>query len=751
MKLTTSLLVVLFLQSTTSYAGILGSSEKWSANDAEVVSRLTESFGPGCSLTGGSASDALSVVRSLGDVMTAASNAPECRSLVGVVSTLQASHLQASSIWPAGNEDSYNESMKNLLKYKKQKEEILLLLATETDAASRADLKSQLQSIQVELAGAEGEKLASLERDRTYRKNEAIRTLVTATNLALEQALANQTCWGNKPDLLQQIVGMGSAVGYSAAMVSPASTVALGMGAGLQMIGGVLDFFKRAADRNKVSAFTQAMNPIALTCALEKMNQIYCAAKDTQNTLDVIAKAGATLKQDQVWGGIRLARRELPTFIDWLERLRSGAGNVSSPEDADKIEQFEIKRQLLQQTPRRLTGYLGKYRPLFSQASSVPVRFGILKDFIADLSSSFCYDNPNAHNSNPLCVIYSPDYVPFYLLGIDRSRYLQLRSTYQGLTFSQIDLSLLEKEGINVDINIDSVQPKFNAWYDIAKQRFDTEAASVLGEDLRLVFEEALAKTGGDKLRLSPYTALQRIIDFLRLPSVMKFAPDFKNEIVQELSSVLDNMKAVEQGQLSPQEARNNIFTSAHLSSGTQYLQNRAQFALRQQLENLLMERGDLPLQALAANDYVQELYSYYGSDSLEILRRKSLSAQATIQRSIDPFINFFATPLQMTLQDLDNAIKRYGEGPGGANYEMKFTLCFYLLGSSRWTSDLDLTPCTGVYGRPIFQEGRPTPAFSKELFKLPYQDRACILRDYVRRNQILQSKLGLQRKRQSN
>src|SRR5438445_4140901 len=137
MKLTASLIFALLLQGPTSYAGILGSSDKWSASDAEVVSRLTESFGPGCSLTGGSASDALSVVRSLGDIMTAASNAPECRSLVGVVSTLQASHLQASSMWPAGNEDSYNESMKNLLKYKKQKEEILLLLATETDATAR--------------------------------------------------------------------------------------------------------------------------------------------------------------------------------------------------------------------------------------------------------------------------------------------------------------------------------------------------------------------------------------------------------------------------------------------------------------------------------------------------------------------------------------------------------------------------------------------------------------------------------------
>jgi hypothetical protein len=736
------------------HAGLFGPKDRnqWSDEEGQTVSRLMDAFGPGCSLTGGVATDAISVVRSLSDVMNAAAKDPNCGSLVGAVSSLQASQLQATSLWPTSNEDAYNEAQKNYLSYEKQKEQLLLLLATETDGDVRKDLQAQLRSIQVEMAGSDGASVAAEESDRRSRKNEAIRVLVSATNLAMEQALSNQQCWADKPDFLRQIVGLGSAVGYSAAAIAPASTVALAMGAGLQLVGGFWDFIRRLATQKKVSTFTKALDPISLTCALEKMNQIYCAARDSQNTLNVFSKAGTSLSQDPVWQGIRLARRELPVLITWLNKLKSGAGSVSTPEDAQKINNIEYKKQLLEQSPRYFQGYLAKYRPLYLQVTDPDARFGFLRDFITSLSNAFCPDYGSGSSgmvsSNPLCGINSTDFAPFYLLGLSRGQYLQLRSKYQGLLFSQLDLQLFAREGILVDIDIDQVEPRFVRWHDLAKQRIDAEASMVLGDDLKLVFEEASPQKDSDKLRLSPYTAAKKITDYLELTNPQVSSVGFELEVVNALKAVTSILDEVAKGAKSPKDGRDGIYVATNLSVGTLYLQNRIQYVLRQQLESLILYQGDVPLQALAANDYIQDLYSYYRADSLEIIRRKSLTAQATIQRSIDPFISFFAQPLQESLNTLDSQAKKYKEGPGGPNYEMKMTLCFYLLGASSWNAGLDLSPCIGVVGKPVFANGYSTPAFGKGLFDKPYEDRACILRDFARRNQILQTSMGLQKKK---
>lgn len=723
-------------------AGLFG-GDKWTPEDAETVSKLLASFGNGCSLTGGVASDALTTVKSLGDLMKSAAAAPECQSLAGAVASLQAAHLQASGIWPSANEDSFSDSEREYLRNKKQKDEIMLLLATETDATARQDLKKQLQDIQIYLSGADGQRVAAMDADRRIRKNEAMKILVSSTNLAMDQAIANQSCWAAKPDLLQQLVGLGSSVGYSAALVTPASGVALGLGAGMQIIGGVMDYFKRLSTAKKISTFTAPLSPVALTCALEKMNQIYCAARDSQSSIDVISKAGSSLAQDPVWQGMTLNRRNVPLVINWLERLRTGAGSASSPEDVVKIEDLERRKQLLQQSPRRLQAYLAKYKPMYLQATTQEGKFGFLRDFIANLSSSYCYNQPGVTNSNPLCSVNAPNYAPFYLLGVNSAQFNLLISKYSGLEFSQVTLQLLAAEGIPVNIDIDQVETRFVVWYDTAKQRFDIESANLLGEDLRLVFEEAQPKGDSDKLRLSPKTALEQILTFLKMPALAPATPDFTSDVIVQLQSVFDHMEAVAQGSLTPEDARDMIFKDINLSAGTQYMQNRIQFSLRQHLESLILKQGDLPLQALAATDYLQDLYSYYSADSLEILRRKSLSAQSTIQRSVDPFVGFFQTPLKETLTSLDALVRKNAEGPGGPNYEVKLTLCFYLLGTSSWPTNVDLSICNGMYGKPLFAEGQSTPKFSKALYNLPYQDRACLLRDFVRRNQVLQRKWG--------
>ncbi len=79
---------------------------------------------------------------------------------------------------------------------------------------------------------------------------------------------------------------------------------------------------------------------------------------------------------------------------------------------------------------------------------------------------------------------------------------------------------------------------------------------------------------------------------------------------------------------------------------------------------------------------------------------------QATIQRSIDPFyVGFACGHARRVFTLFDRNAKRYGEGPGGPNYEMKVTLCFLPIGSHEFSirEGFDLSPFIGVQAKPIF------------------------------------------------
>ncbi len=341
------------------------------------------------------------------------------------------------------------------------------MLASETDASVRKELQLQLRQTQLDMAGSDGESMAALENDRQYRRNRAVQYLVSATNLAMEQALANQSCWTNRPDLLQQMVGLGSAVGYSAAMVAPASGAALAVGAGLQVVGGVIDYIKQLIVKKKVRAFTKALDPIDSTCAIEKMNQVYCAARDTDVTISVLSKAGSGMTTDPLSARSATESSRVARFSAWLEKLRTGAGSVASPEDADRVAFIENQKLRLEQSLRYLQGFI-EITNLFACKCRTTRPIQYLRDFIC--MSAILHAPWESAFDHPLCAIYSADFIPFYLLGITRDQALQLSSKYQGLTFNQVDLTLLAKENIPIDIDFDKVEPRFIAWHALANR-----------------------------------------------------------------------------------------------------------------------------------------------------------------------------------------------------------------------------------------------------------------------------------------
>ena len=102
-------LLVLFGSSSAWAFFNLGQDSELSNDESTQIIKLLETFSNGCSLTKGVSADAISVVRGLASAVRSAENDPRCKSLSGLVTSLDSTTLQAQSLIPQVNDSYVNE------------------------------------------------------------------------------------------------------------------------------------------------------------------------------------------------------------------------------------------------------------------------------------------------------------------------------------------------------------------------------------------------------------------------------------------------------------------------------------------------------------------------------------------------------------------------------------------------------------------------------------------------------------------
>jgi len=746
-KLTT-LAFVIFAFHRPSY-GFLFNDPKMSPDETNQVIRILDTFSNGCSLSKGASADAINVVRGLSASVKSALSSPACQSLAGAMTSLDSTVLQAQSLVPAINDSYITELEMEVNTLQRQRDEIANLLTQTADPVEIASLQKDLYKVRVQLAGALSQAKDSALNDQQIRRAQALRLLLGSTNQAVNQILMNESCWVGQPGLLQQVAGVGSTLGASAALTTAASQKAVLLSTGVNILATIVDFFQRLSVAKKVAQFDLTLAPTALTCALEKMNDVYCSAQDTLNAIQKVGAQFHDPKADPVWKGVGFLEREIPVLLAWLQKIKSG-GSASTVGDSEKQVKIELKEVNLTNSEKLFLGFLRDAQRLYDQTPSPESRFAIVRRMVYDFIVRICdlmRGPPNA--DNPMCTSdIGAAYSFYYLIGLPSSKWLELLKMNPDLSFSSVDLELLAGVGVDAtQINLALVSAQFNRWYKRTRENFDIEKRLALGQDLTLIFDEAVKKNYQVATPVTPESSLEDLLAFLRRS---RAEPDpvedpqlsLRDEVIQALERIRSEIRAVDEKKTRPELAKDQIYDAADLKFGVSYLGDRIERLVRTDLEKLVYNREGLDdvtrLPFLAANDVITELRRYYQVSSLQELQETSANAQMIMINTLGPFNRLFATPVQRAFDDYDSVIRRLGPEGSAPTVALKTKMCFYFLGATR-VPDSVIKECEGLKARSVL--GLETPVFSKALLDQPLAQRACAYRNFVMKNRILEKR----------
>ncbi len=718
----------------------LGQDSTLSTEESTQIVKILETFSNGCSLTRGPSADAITVVRGLSSALRSAENNPNCKSLAGVVTSLDSTTLRAQSLIPAVNDSYINELESQVTALERQKEEITTLLSQTTDPTEISDLRRQLYSVKIELAGTLGQARDSALNDKQMRKAQAMRLLLGSTQQAVNQIIANEACWINQPSLLQQVAGVGATLGASAALTTVASETAVLLSAGMGIISTIVDFFERLATAKKLAQFDLALGSTAITCAMEKMNDVYCSAQDTLNAIEKIGSRFHDIKKDPVWSGVELLEKQIPTLLSWLQKLKSGGG-AGTVSDAVRQAEIELQEVNLLNSSRIFEGFYRDSKLRYDQTIGAEAKFLIIRNLAGGFFFSTCSGERGEHkNDNPFCT-EDFGYAPYELVGLSKNEQLTLLGKYDGFNFFNLTLETIRSVGIDRDFNIETVKVQFQKMYNRVREKFDIEKRLVLGQDLTLIFDEAMDRRFQIANPVSAESSLRDLIQFFESVQSTKEENtqlSLRDQVIQTLISINQQLELVKKKETKPELAKEVIYQVADLKFGTSYLGDRLDRIVRMELESLVRNPNyvDDPtrLPLLAANDVISELRKYYQVSSLQEMEEAASNAQLVMVKTIDPFIRLFSNAMVRVFNEFDSIGSRVGGAGARQARALKTKLCYYFLNSTRPLKFFN-DECDGLKAQSVL--GVQAPAYDRRMFQQPLESRACLYRNFIMKNRI--------------
>lgn len=730
------------LTASTAQAGFGFGDPKLSDEESSQITKLLDTFSNGCTLTRGPSADAISIVQGLAATIKASLNSPACASLAGVVTSLDGSAMQAQSLIPKINDSYIADLEQQVNALEKQKQEITILLTQTTDPDEIASLRTQLYTVRIELAGAMSSAHDSALNDQQTRRSQALRLLLSSTNQAVNQVLANESCWVGQPGVLQQVAGAGTILGANAALMTPASQTAVLLTSGMSILSTLVDFLERLSVAKKVAQFDMALSSTALTCAMEKMNDVYCSAQDTLNAIKKVGPKIHDPNEDPVWRGLSFLEKEIPVLLGWLQKIKSGGG-ANTIEDAFKKSEIELSEVKLNNSKTIFHGFVRDFQLRYDQTSDPEQRFALIRNMIRAFMYSVCYNTSsgNVDSLNPVCnTRISMSYLPYYLLGLSSSQFQKLVQKFSNLEFSSVDMGLLQSVEINNDYSLEKTRTQFNNLHVLAQEQFDIQKKLALGQDLTLIFDEALKRNYRISNPVTAQSSLEALIKALTASSRNPQDPQrgLREQVLFSLNEILRQIMSVSQKETTPELAKDEIYKIADLKIGTSFLGDRLERIIRTDLEQLIYDSDNIDdttrLPFLAANDAVKELRRFYQVSSLQELQESASNAQLIMNKTLDPFVKLFANPMQKAFDEFDNIARKVGGDGSAQAIALKTKMCFYFLGSMR-PQDFFIKECEGLIGKSVL--GLETVPFKRALFQEPMQDRACIYRNFIMKNRI--------------
>lgn len=740
------------------------------ADEVSQIRGMLSYFGPGCSLNGPLSQDAAHSINGLVDILTDMKNDPDCKSLVGLASSLQTTSRSIPFL-PA----EHNASDREVKALRSEKRQALFLLGQLDPASDEAEtLRGALQTIELELASAKGFQKADDENEVEARQLGSVNTLLITTQALMDQMVSNQRCWDKFHIILQQVAGLGAAVGQSAALDASTSGISAIVGAAVSLAAMIMDVSHRKMQENRINKVAEILEPSAVICASETMANQYCSAQDALNAVELVARALTSSKpDDEVWSGIRLLEREVPNVTSWLEIVRAGAA-VSTSGAATAAQKIYQKEELLKSSKAIAQARIKETAKLFDKVTETdPAKKALkqwnlekqaLKDIIVNIYGLGSHIGGGGV-TNPMATIYTNTHLGGYkLLGIPDDYIPQqgsngIKEFDQFNPFTDWPPSLGK---FSPDMGV--VERSFNEWHKLAVDNFNLEKNTVIFDDPLLIFTQAypIFYQGGQK-GISTRQSLEVIIHFLKTYRPVFFsAPALQNQYIdteerlEKILKIIDTVleyeapnkkksgKPDEDVSKDPAKALSAVETQANLQNGTDFIKNRVEFFVRLVLQDLVLKKHGISdstaIQLLAADDIVNELKSISGRASLQSIKSDAKHAQSLLSKALIKYYDAFDDQISRGLSEWDKMIKKFHEDPEDENYHTKTIACLNLLSSPEWKSSLSLDRCVNTQLSSVFPEGPKSVVFTKELFNKPLKERICSYRDFNRKNNVFQA-----------
>ncbi len=744
-------------------------------SEAEQVMNLLSAFQADCSLVDANASQAITAVSNLITVLENAKKSEACQSLAGVGADLMADKLKAQSFWSPGLfEDYQNDAEKELAKLEIEKKDLLLQLVLVTSSKDVENLQAQVRSVELKINQKRIDVQATEYNEKKERQFRAIQILVDSMNRNFDQIAANQACWVDKPSVLQSATATASSIAFSASIATPIALPAMAVGAGLQLLSKAIETINKIKFDKKINAFVEVITPVALTCTLERFNDIYCESHDRERLLSYVRANTSQISKSSIWLGMRVLNQDLDQGMMWLEKIRN-SGSPNDSQAAQTLKEFKIREAKLVSSEDVFNGLKAEKDKLLNSSGLTHEEvFLELKNFVSKLLMNLeCYEMDGDY-VNPFCAYYSSNsQFAFSLFGYSESAYATYKAKnpndfkFDGFLYQQY-LDTNQFNGEKPDLTTTALNSAFQSLFQKVKRKFEREKQAKISEDTEGVFFKAYAAGSSPTAKNSaPYESLKNMQKFLKTTiSPNDPVPAYFQKVDLALAIILQTIDLVNSGAITAEDGKLILFEEKtlpdannpclvngalsplcatpliQLREGSSFFRARLYSVIDYRLKSTLLEKNlikdDVKLQLLLSNDFISELQKLQGSNDDDMITALS-SAKAAALHTSNKFTSTFKSEFQDSLNFYLRKKAQYNETEFGTHYRLLARMCYYLLINDPENKEIFSASCKGVFWKPLFEKGIVTPAMGDSLYNLSLPERVCLFRNVSRQNKLLQ------------
>ncbi len=344
----------------------------------DIAQDLIDAFSAGCSSHGFWTDSALSHTNSLVNVLMKIKTTGPCQALNGNLTQIQSMNNQLSVLLQSSSDPSNPNSYASYRYNEENIQELVLALKQPgLDPALQASLTSTL-------AQAQAQQTTLRSRYFVDKFSSATSQMGTTMQSLVQQAGDLSYCFNESPAVGLKLATNALAVAGS--FISPV------VGAGVATLGslmnGAIDYVRFHSTNKALWELYSAKMPLALTCGLEAMANLYCQASDSVELIEFQKANYPSNGQlpSVAWTGMDILNRRLPVLTKWLLQVKTGVSPNDSTEAQKQIAIWQ-KIQNIENTDISVVGGIHGALQIYSGATNDTDRLNLTVNTIVTFAN----------------------------------------------------------------------------------------------------------------------------------------------------------------------------------------------------------------------------------------------------------------------------------------------------------------------------------------------------------------------------